>query len=116
MLHTELIIPDHFHVANAVGAVAGCVMVQEEAWIIPQTCGMHIVGYYVQSGAQRKQFSKLTPALECAQKLTGEKAVARANASGVIDPQLTFQQLPDGADSYRLRAIAVGNPRIMKGN
>jgi N-methylhydantoinase A/oxoprolinase/acetone carboxylase beta subunit len=72
MLHTELIVPDHFQVANAVGAVAGCVMVHEEAWIIPQTRGLHIVGYYVQSGGERTRFSKLDPAIEYAQKITGK--------------------------------------------
>jgi N-methylhydantoinase A/oxoprolinase/acetone carboxylase beta subunit len=114
MLHTKLIVPDHFQVANAVGAVAGCVMVQEEAWIYTQTRGMNIVGYYVQSGNERKRFSKLEPALEFAQKIAGEKALARANAAGSMEPQLEFEQLPDGAESYRIRARAIGNPRLMK--
>ena len=72
---------------------------------------MHIVGYYVQSGAERKRFSKLEPALEYAQKIAGDKALARAIASGSMDPQLEFEQLPDGAESYRIRARAMGNPR-----
>jgi N-methylhydantoinase A/oxoprolinase/acetone carboxylase beta subunit len=114
MLHTKLIVPDHFQVANAVGAVASCVMVQEEAWIYTQTRGMNIVGYYVQSGNERKRFSKLEPALEFAQKIAGEKALARANAAGSMEPQLEFEQLPDGAESYRIRARAIGNPRLMK--
>ena len=116
MLHTELIVPDHFQVANAVGAVAGCVMVHEEAWIIPQTRGLHIVGYYVQSGGERTRFSKLDPAIEYAQKITGKKALARARISGAKDPLLEFEQLPDGAESYRIRARVVGSPRLMKGN
>jgi N-methylhydantoinase A/oxoprolinase/acetone carboxylase beta subunit len=115
ILHTELIIPDHFQVANAVGAVAGSVMVEEEAWIFPQMRGMHIAGYYVQSGVERKRFSKLEPALDFAQKTVGELATARAKASGTIDPHLEFEQLPDGAESYRIRARAVGNPNLMKG-
>jgi N-methylhydantoinase A/oxoprolinase/acetone carboxylase beta subunit len=113
-LHTELVVPDHFQVANAVGAVAGCVMVQEEAWIIPQTRGMHIVGYFVQSGAERKRFSKLDPALKYAQTIAGEKALARASAAGALDPGLEFEQLPDGAETYRIRVRAVGSPRLMK--
>jgi hypothetical protein len=114
-LHTELIVPDHFQVANAVGAVAGSVMVEEEAWIFPQMRGMHIAGYYVQSGAERKRFSKLEPALEFAKNTVGKIAMERAQASGTVDPHVEFQQLPDGAESYRIRARAVGNPRLMKG-
>jgi N-methylhydantoinase A/oxoprolinase/acetone carboxylase beta subunit len=116
ILHTELIVPDYFQVANAVGAVAGCVMVHEEAWIFPQTRGMYIVAYYVQSEGERKRFSKLEPALEYAQKITGDKALTRANAAGTMDPQLEFEQLPDGAESFRIRARAMGSPRLMKGN
>jgi hypothetical protein len=115
LLHTELIVPENFQVANAIGAVAGCIMVEEEAWIIPQTRGMHIVSYSVQSGAERKWFSKLEPSLEYAHTIAGEKAFARAVASGAMDPQLEFEQLPDGAETYRIRARAVGSPRLMKG-
>jgi N-methylhydantoinase A/oxoprolinase/acetone carboxylase beta subunit len=116
ILHTELIVPDHFQVANAVGAVAGSVMVEDEAWIFPQMRGMHIVGYYVQAGTERKRFPKLEPALGFAQKTAGEIAMSRAIASGTIDPHVEFEQLPDGAESYRIRARAVGNPRLMKGS
>jgi len=116
MLHTELIVPDHFQVANAVGAVSGSIMVEEEAWIFPQMRGMHIAGYYVQSGTVRKRFSKLEPALEFAKKDAGEKALGRAKESGTVDPHLEFERLPDGAENYRIRARAVGNPHPMRGD
>lgn len=106
MLHTKISIPDHFQVANAVGAVAGSVVVNEEAWIFPHTRGKHIVGYYVQSGEERKRFSTLEPAIEYAKRITGEKALARASESGAKEPHLQFEQLPDGAESYRIRASA----------
>ena len=115
ILHTELIVPDHFQVANAIGAVAGSVMVEEEAWVFPQMRGMHIAGYYVQSGVVRKRFPKLELALEFAQKTVRVLATARAKASGTIDPHLEFEQLPDGVESYRIRARAIGNPNLMKG-
>jgi len=115
ILHTELIVPEHFQVANAVGAVAGSVMVEEEAWIFPQMRGMYIAGYYVQSGKVRKRFPKLELALDFAQKDAGEKALARAKESGTIDPHLEFERLPDGAENYRIRARAVGNPSLTRG-
>lgn len=51
---------------------------------------------------------------EYARKITGEKALARASASGTAAPHLELEQLADGAESYRVRARAVGNPRLMK--
>jgi hypothetical protein len=30
----------------------------------------------------------------------------------VVDPVLDFERLPDGADSYRLRARAAGKPSL----
>jgi N-methylhydantoinase A/oxoprolinase/acetone carboxylase beta subunit/drug/metabolite transporter (DMT)-like permease len=114
MLHTDLVIPDHFQVANAVGAVAGSVMTYEEAWIIPKSHGMYIAGYYVQSEGERVQFSKLEAALEHARTITGERALKRARLSGAVNPHLEIDQLPDGVESYRIRARAVGNPRLMK--
>jgi N-methylhydantoinase A/oxoprolinase/acetone carboxylase beta subunit len=115
ILHTKLIVPDHFQVANAVGAVAGSVMVNEEAWIFPRMRGLYVAGYYVQSGEERKRFSRLEHALEYAKKITGEKALARLQESGTLKPHLEFEQLPDGVESYRIRARAVGNPHLMKG-
>ena len=47
-LHTELILPEHHEVANAVGAIAGSVMVEEELLIYPQLSrdGLEVFGYY----------------------------------------------------------------------
>ncbi|MEA2008618.1 MAG: hypothetical protein U9O54_05820, partial [Chloroflexota bacterium] len=112
MLHTELIIPPHFQVANAVGAVAGSVVSNQEAWVIEQTKNTRHVGYIVQAGKDRKRFPLLDKALAYAKKITGEKALEEARKIGVADPHLTYEQLPDGADSYRIRAQAVGNPRL----
>jgi N-methylhydantoinase A/oxoprolinase/acetone carboxylase beta subunit len=114
MLHTELIIPVHYDVANAVGAVAGSVIIYEDAWVFPQNRGLDIVGYYVQSGGDRKRFEKLDPAREYAQKITGEKALAKANGSGVIEPELKFEQLPEGVESYRIRARVARNTNLIR--
>jgi N-methylhydantoinase A/oxoprolinase/acetone carboxylase beta subunit len=112
LLHADLILPPHHEVANAVGAVVGGVMVSREAWIFPQMRGMHVVGYYVQAGGQRRRFPRLDEALEHAREALGEQALAEARAGGAVDPSLTFETLPDGAESYRLRARAIGSPRL----
>lgn len=112
MLHTELITPPHYQVANAVGAVAGSVVSNREAWVLAQTRNMRPVGYLVQSGKEQKRFPLLEEALTYAKEITGEKALKEARKIGVVDPHVAYDQLPDGADSYRIRAQAIGNPKL----
>lgn len=112
LLHTDLILPPHFEVANAVGAVAGSVIAVEEAWILPQSRGLNVVGFYVQTSQIRRRFSRLDEALAFARKALGAQALENARSAGAVDPQVSFEQLPDGAESYRLRARAIGNPQL----
>ena len=57
-LHTDLILPEHHEVANAVGAVAGSVMVAEEILIYPRLTkeGLEVIGYYVQTHDELEEF------------------------------------------------------------
>lgn len=112
ILNTELILPPNFQVANAVGAVSGSVIAIQEAWVIPQMSGMNIVGYYVQSGDERRRFSKDFEAIAFAKKITGEQAIKEAVKAGTQHPQLSIKQLHDGAESYRIQALAIGNPQL----
>jgi N-methylhydantoinase A/oxoprolinase/acetone carboxylase beta subunit len=111
-LHTDLVTPPHYQVANAIGAVAGSVISNQEAWVLGQTRNMRPVGYLVQTGSTRKHFPRLKEALNYAREITGEKALQQAQKIGVVDPHLEYEQLPDGADTYRIRARAIGNPRL----
>lgn len=108
MLGTELVIPPHFQVANAVGAVAGSVIVHEEAWVFPQTKDKLIMGYYVQCGGERRRFPMLEEALVFAREIVQEKALQQAKASGALNPEVMIEEEIDGAESYRIRAKAVG--------
>jgi len=112
LLHTELIVPPYYQVANAVGAVVGSVMMHQEAWVFPQTRGLNVVGYYVQAGGKRKRFSELESAINYARKTVGNLALMEAKAAGAVEPKLDFEELPDGAESYRLRVRAIGRPRL----
>ncbi len=112
LLRTDLVLPPHYEVANAVGAVAGGVVVTKEAWIFPQMRNMHVAGYYAQLGEGRRRYPTLQEAVEGAREEIGEKAVAEARKAGATDPVLEVEQLPDGAESYRLRVRAVGNPEL----
>ncbi len=110
LLHTEYISPPHYQVANAVGAAVGSVIVYQEAWVIPQSRDLRTVGYYVQSGGERKRFQTLQEALDYGEIITREKALAQAEKAGLRDPIIKIDQLPDGAESYRIRSQVIGNP------
>jgi N-methylhydantoinase A/oxoprolinase/acetone carboxylase beta subunit len=113
-LHTELILPEHHEVANAVGAVAGSVMVVEESLVYPRLSGegLDVIGYYVQAGDGRYEFETAPEALNHARELSRQRALAAAVEAGADQPQVTIEEQSDGIDTYRIRARAAGNPRL----
>jgi N-methylhydantoinase A/oxoprolinase/acetone carboxylase beta subunit len=115
-LQTELILPKHFEVANAVGAVAGTVMSSEEVIIYPCTTrgGIEIMGYYVQNGNTRHAFEQLQVALDFARTIGREHALDAAVRSGAHDPQVHIEEQIEGLDTYRIRVKVMGNPRLMR--
>ena len=115
-LHTELILPEHHEVANAVGAIAGSVMVEEELLIYPKLSrdGLEVFGYYVQAHDVRHEFEELSAALAHARELSQERALGAALRSGADKPEVTIEEETDGLDTYRIRAKAIGNPRLMR--
>jgi N-methylhydantoinase A/oxoprolinase/acetone carboxylase beta subunit len=122
-LHTDLILPDHYQVANAVGAIAGSVMVEEELLVYPHLSrdGLEVLGYFVAVPAaevaletQRHEYEELNEALAEARSLSRERALGAALRSGADNPQVTVTEETDGLDTYRIRAKAVGNPRLTR--
>ena len=113
-LHTDLILPAHHQVANAVGAVAGSIMVTEEILIYPRLAenGLEVIGYYLQAAEERHVFEEVSDALAHARELAHERALGGALRSGADDPQVTLNEQNDGLDSYRIVARAMGNPRL----
>lgn len=113
-LHTDLLLPEHYEVANAVGAIAGSVVVTEEMLVYPRLSqqGLDVIGYYVQSGESRDEFDDLGAALHCAQQRGHDRALSAALRSGAENPQVQIEQLADGIDTYRIRVQAMGNPRL----
>jgi hypothetical protein len=103
-------------VANAVGAIAGSVMVTEELLIYPRldSAGLEVMAYYVQASDQRQEFEALAEALAYARALSEERALGAAVRSGADNPQVTLTVTGDGLDTYRVRAKAMGNPRLAR--
>jgi N-methylhydantoinase A/oxoprolinase/acetone carboxylase beta subunit len=115
-LHAELVLPDHFHVANAIGAVGGSVMVEEEILVYPifSTEGLDVIAFRVQSKTESEQIEDLEVALSRAQEIAAERSLSAAIRSGADTPEVNVSVENDGIDSYRVRARAMGNPRLMK--
>jgi N-methylhydantoinase A/oxoprolinase/acetone carboxylase beta subunit len=115
MLHTEYISPPYYQVANAVGAAVGSVIAYQEAWVIPQSRNLRTVGYYVQAANSRERFRTLEEALLFAEDTVTARALEQASALGIEEPVLKIDQLPDGAESFRVRCIAAGKPFLQEG-
>jgi N-methylhydantoinase A/oxoprolinase/acetone carboxylase beta subunit len=115
-LGTDLVLPEFHQVANAVGAIAGSVMVTEELLIYPRldSAGLEVMAYYVQASDQRQEFEALAEALAYARALSEERALGAAVRSGADNPQVTLTVTGDGLDTYRVRAKAMGNPRLAR--
>jgi N-methylhydantoinase A/oxoprolinase/acetone carboxylase beta subunit len=115
-LHADLILPEHHQVANALGAIAGTVMVVEEILVYPMlsSTGLEVLGYYVQTSEERLDFEEMNDALAHACGLSQERALGAAIRSGALNPQVTVEELTDGLDTYRIRAKAMGNPRLAR--
>jgi N-methylhydantoinase A/oxoprolinase/acetone carboxylase beta subunit len=115
-LQTDLVLPQHFEVANAVGAVAGSVMASEEVLVYPRMSkeGFEVLGYYVQSGNGRQVFGKMEEALERARGVSRRRALEEALQSGAHYPEVVIEERTDGLDSYRIRARALGSPRLSR--
>ncbi len=109
-LGTELVLPEHYAVANAVGTVAGSVVATCEAIVYPQ---LQPVGYIAQVGETREKFARLADAMQFARAEAARQAEAKALRSGTVSPYTTVEEMSNGTDLCRIRARAVGNPRLM---
>jgi N-methylhydantoinase A/oxoprolinase/acetone carboxylase beta subunit len=114
ILKTDLVLPDHYQVANAAGAVAGSVMVTEKVLIYPHLSNgnVDVIGYFIQSREVRDEYEELTDALEAAKKIGYDNALSAALRSGADNPQVIIDVKQDGIDSYLVEARAVGKPRL----
>jgi hypothetical protein len=115
-LHSDLLLPDYHQVANAIGAIAGSVMVSEELLVYPKLSsdGLEVFGYYVQAHDERQEFEELNEALANARELSRERALGAAMRSGADNPEVIVEETTDGLDTFRIRAKAIGNPRLAR--
>jgi len=109
-LKAPFVLPEHAHVANAAGAVAGSVMADKEALVyVQETEGAH--AHIVQIADQRRSFSEYEEAIAFAKKKVKDLAIESAEISGAVSPQVSVKIKTEGAIE-RIQARAVGNPRL----
>ena len=81
LLGTDVIIPDHAEVANAVGAATANVVIEEEISIRPTPEGCFVM----HSSRERREFEKLSEAKRYASCQVEEIVAARGEAGGAED-------------------------------
>lgn len=109
-LKAPFVLPEHAHVANAAGAVAGSVVAEKEAIVYAQESGgSH--AYVVQVDDERTRFNAYEQAMAHARKKAGRLACRGAENAGASDPQVKITVRTEG-DLERIRARAVGNPKL----
>ena len=117
-LHTELIIPQHAEIANAIGAATGKVVEKVKILIKPGAEG----GFILHAPWQRKGFIYLKDASDYGLAQAKEKAILAAEKAGAADYQLivncddvyTAAGTSWKQDIYvetRIEVIAIGRPK-----
>jgi hypothetical protein len=109
-LDALFVLPPHHPVSNAVGAVAGSVMVDKEAILYEQATEDRRT-YRVQVDGRVRHFSEEDEAQRYARRMAAEAALAAARNAGAVDPQVDMRITADGS-LQRVLARAVGSPTL----
>ena len=73
-----------------------------------------VIGYYVQMSEEREVYNGLEVAMARARQWSRDRALEGAVEAGADSPEVLVEEIVTGMDSYRIRAKALGNPRLMK--
>lgn len=115
-LGTEMLIPDHYEVANAVGTVVGNIVIRHEGEVIPCVEGSAVTGYFARVANTQKKFGRGGEALQSVRETLEQSVRAEAAAAGaeLVVFEMDEQELIPGI--YRLSAWAIGKPGLNGGN
>lgn len=82
MLDTELVIPEHAEVANAVGAITGTIVETVEITLTPVYTTSGVAHFTVHTPIDKHDFSELKDAVEYSKQIAEKLAVQKAKRSG----------------------------------
>lgn len=88
MLGTELVLPEHGDVANAVGAVMGSVVQRAKVTISQPIYG----AFSLYHKGEPKRFSSLEEAVKCAEQIVTEQAMSAAQAAGATSVEVVVSK------------------------
>ena len=110
LLHAPFILPEYAPVANAVGAVAGSVIVEKEAIVYARE-SKGARAYVVQIEEDNADFLEEEDAVDYAEQTVATLARQGAVAAGAVDPQVMVEKNTDG-HLQRIVARGIGNPKL----
>ncbi|MFP4475257.1 MAG: hydantoinase/oxoprolinase N-terminal domain-containing protein [Desulfatibacillaceae bacterium] len=111
-MRSQFVLPRHSEVANAVGAVAGSVVVDSEAIVyVRETSGSR--KYVVKLEGRSKTYSDYEQAVAFARDTVSETALEMARAAGASYPQVHVEVVREGP-MERIQARAMGNPSLAR--
>jgi N-methylhydantoinase A/oxoprolinase/acetone carboxylase beta subunit len=92
-LSTELLLPEHMEVGNAVGAITGSIIENVEILVKPKQ-GMGVMDdppCVLHSSDEKKEFETLTEAIDYAKKVGAKIATERAISSGAESVEVVVE-------------------------
>ncbi len=112
-LGTQIVLPEHYEVANAVGTVVGNILIRQEGEVSPAVEGAVITGYFVRAANLQNKFETFEEALVFARKQLVELAAAEAIAAGARDPliECVEKEILPGM-MVQLSALAIARPSL----
>jgi len=110
LLNSPFVLPEHAPVANAVGAVAGSVIVEKEAIVYAREVKA-AQAYVVQIGEDNTDFLEDAAAVDYAEQTVVTLAREGAAAAGAVDPQVMVEKTTEG-HLQRIVARGIGNPKL----
>ncbi len=113
-LGTELILPDHYEVANAVGAAVSGVAFRAQAEVLPRVEGVGLVGYFSRAANTQRCFTRYEDALAHARQTLAEFVESEARAAGAEAVTVEIIERPIWDGMARLEALAVGKPGVIQ--
>ena len=110
LLNAPFILPKYAPVANAVGAVAGSVIVEKEAIVYARE-SKAAQAYVAQIGEDNTDFLEDAAAADYAEQTVVMLAREGAVAAGAVDPQVMVEKTTEG-HLQRIVARGIGNPKL----
>ena len=84
----QIIFPDHYEVANAVGTVVGNIMIHKEGEVSPVVEGTVVTGYFARASNMQRKFETFEEALTFVRKQLVDLVAAEALNAGAREPQI----------------------------